>query len=52
MWVGKGEYIDDFENGIIGMKKGEKKTVDCTFPSDYDEEDLAGQTVQFTDNSK
>ena len=48
MWVGKGEYIDDFENGIIGMKKGEKKTVDCTFPSDYDEEDLAGQTVQFT----
>ena len=48
VWVGKGEYIDDFENGIIGMKKGEKKTVDCTFPSDYDEEDLAGQTVQFT----
>ena len=46
VWVGKGEYIDDFENGIIGMKKGEKKTVDCTFPSDYDEEDLAGQTTR------
>lgn len=48
VWVGKGEYIDDFENGIIGMKNGEKKTVDCKFPSDYDDEDLAGQTVQFT----
>ena len=48
VWVGKGEYIDDFENGIIGIKKGEKKTVDCKFPSDYDDEDLAGQTVQFT----
>ena len=46
--VGKGEYIDDFENGMIGIKNGKKKTVDCTFPSDYDEEELAGKTVQFT----
>lgn len=48
IWVGKGEYIDDFENGIVGIQNGSKKTVDCTFPSDYDDEDLAGQTVQFT----
>lgn len=46
--VGKGEYIDDFENGIIGIKNGKKKTVDCTFPADYDDEELAGKTVQFT----
>lgn len=46
--IGKGEYIDDFEKGIIGIKKGKKKTVDCTFPADYDDEELAGKTVQFT----
>ncbi len=46
--VGKGEYIDDFENGMIGIKNGKKKTVDCTFPTDYDDEELAGKTVQFT----
>nr|MBP3599084.1 FKBP-type peptidyl-prolyl cis-trans isomerase [Eubacterium sp.] len=48
LWIGKEEYIEDFENGIVGIKTGEKKTVDCTFPSDYDDEDLAGKTVQFT----
>lgn len=46
--VGNGEYIDDFENGMIGIKNGKKKTVDCTFPADYDDEELAGKTVQFT----
>lgn len=46
--IGKGEYIDDFEKGIIGIKKGKKKTVVCTFPADYDDEELAGKTVQFT----
>lgn len=45
--IGKGEYIDDFEKGIIGIKKGKEKTVDCTFPKDYDDEELAGKEVQF-----
>lgn len=48
VWLGKGEYIDDFERGIIGIKTGEKKTFDCKFPSDYGDELLAGNTVQFT----
>lgn len=48
IWIGKGEYIDDFERGIIGIKTGEKKTVDCKFPSSYDDEVFAGKTVQFT----
>ncbi len=48
VWIGKDEYIEDFENGIIGIETGKKKTVDCTFPTDYDDEDLAGKTVQFT----
>lgn len=45
--IGKGEYIDDFEKGIIGIKKGKEKTVDCTFPKDYDDQELAGKTIQF-----
>lgn len=47
VWIGKGEYVDDFEKGIVGMVSGKKKTIDCTFPVDYDDEDLAGKTVQF-----
>lgn len=48
VWIGKGEYIDDFEKGIVGIEKGKKKTIDCKFPADYDDEELAGKTVQFT----
>lgn len=48
VWIGKGEYIDDFEKGIIGIEKGKKKTIDCKFPTDYDDSELAGKTVQFT----
>lgn len=47
VWIGKGEYVDDFEKGIVGIESGKKKTIDCTFPADYDDEDLAGKTVQF-----
>lgn len=48
VWIGKGEYVDDFEKGMIGMENGKKQTIDCKFPDDYDDEDLAGKTVQFT----
>lgn len=48
VWIGKGEYVDDFEKGMIGMENGKKKTIDCKFPDDYDDEDLAGKIVQFT----
>lgn len=48
IWLGKGEYIDDFERGIIGVQTGKKKTFDCKFPSDYGDELLAGKTVEFT----
>lgn len=48
VWIGKGEYVPDFEKGIVGIKKGEEKTIDCKFPADYDDDSLAGKTVQFT----
>lgn len=44
--IGLGQYIDGFEEGIIGMKKGETKDVTLTFPENYYEE-LAGKEVVF-----
>jgi trigger factor len=39
--------IEGFEDGIIGMKKGETKTLHLTFPSDYHATELAGRAVDF-----
>ena len=38
--------IGAFEKGVMGMKTGEKKTFEMTFPADYVEK-LAGKTVEF-----
>lgn len=45
--VGDGEMIDGFEDGIVGMKFGETKELDLTFPDDYYEESVAGKAVVF-----
>lgn len=45
--IGSGTFIDGFEDGIIGMKKGETKDLDLTFPEEYSSEELAGQEVVF-----
>lgn len=45
--IGEGGMIDGFEDGIIGMKKGETKELDLTFPDDYYEESVAGKDVVF-----
>ena len=47
--VGDGEMIDGFEDGIVGMKSGETKELDLTFPDDYYEESVAGKAVVFKD---
>lgn len=45
--LGSGRMIPGFEDGIEGMKKGEEKTIEVTFPEDYQSEELKGQTVTF-----
>lgn len=45
--LGSGAMIDGFESGIVGMQAGETKTIDVTFPEDYNAEDLAGKPAQF-----
>lgn len=45
--IGSGQFIPGFEDGMIGMKKGEKKDVKVTFPADYHEESLKNAPVTF-----
>lgn len=45
--IGSHSFIPGFEEGIVGMKKGESKDINLTFPEDYMAKDLAGQEVVF-----
>lgn len=45
--IGTGQFIPGFEEGMIGMKKSEKKSLDITFPADYHVEDLQSAKVKF-----
>ncbi len=45
--VGAGMMLPDFEAQMIGVKAGETKTFDVSFPADYQAAELAGATVQF-----
>ena len=45
--LGQGMMLGDFETAVEGMKAGETKTFDMTFPEDYFAKDLAGKAVQF-----
>jgi trigger factor len=45
--IGSGQFIPGFEDGMIGMKKGEKKDIKVTFPADYHEEELKSAPVTF-----
>ena len=50
--IGSGQMIPGFEDGIVGMKAGDEKTIDVTFPEDYQAESLAGKEAQFKINVK
>lgn len=45
--LGGGQMLPDFDKALHGLKAGESKTFDLTFPADYSAQQLAGQTVQF-----
>ncbi len=46
--VGKGQMIEDFDQGVRGVPLGESTTFDAVFPDDYQAEELQGKTAQFT----
>lgn len=45
--IGTNMFIDGFEDGLIGHKKGDKVRLNLTFPEKYQDESLAGQEVVF-----
>lgn len=45
--LGAGVLLKDFEEKIMGLKKGETRDIDITFPLDYFEKDLAGQNATY-----
>ena len=46
--IGSGSFIPGFEEGLVGVKKGETVDLNLTFPENYPAEDLAGTDVVFT----
>ena len=45
--IGSNTFIPGFEEQLIGMKAGESKDINVTFPEDYHSEELKGQPVVF-----
>lgn len=46
--IGSNTFISGFEEGVEGMKVGETKDLELTFPENYQSTELAGQDVIFT----
>ena len=44
--LGSHSFVPGFEEQVVGMKAGEEKDIDITFPEDY-HKDLAGKAVVF-----
>ena len=45
--LGSGSFIPGFEEQVVGLKAGEEKEINVTFPADYQAEELAGAPVVF-----
>ena len=46
--IGSQSMIKGFEEGLIGLKKSDKKDLDLSFPEDYGKKDLASKRVVFS----
>lgn len=45
--IGSGRLIPGFEDQVVGVKAGDEKTINVTFPDDYPAENLKGQPATF-----
>ncbi|MDR0396182.1 MAG: trigger factor [Oscillospiraceae bacterium] len=45
--IGSGSFVAGFEDQLIGMRPGEERDIDITFPDDYFQEDLRGKKAVF-----
>ncbi len=45
--IGSGQFIPGFEEQLVGLKAGEEKDVEVSFPEEYHAENLAGKPATF-----
>ncbi len=45
--IGSNQFIPGFEDKMIGLKKGEKTSIQVTFPKDYHAQEMAGKDAEF-----
>jgi trigger factor len=45
--IGEGNLVKEFNEALVGVKKGDRKTIDVTYPEDFSQEDMRGKTVKF-----
>lgn len=45
--IGSGQFIPGFEEQLVGMKVGEEKDINVTFPEEYHSQELAGKEATF-----
>lgn len=50
--LGTGSFVPGFEDQLIGIKAGEERKVEVTFPADYGNEELAGKAASFAVTAK
>jgi trigger factor len=46
--LGSGKAVPGFEEGVVGMSKGEEKVISVKFPDNYHAEEMRGADVEFT----
>ncbi|HEY7534863.1 MAG TPA: trigger factor, partial [Thermodesulfobacteriota bacterium] len=46
--IGEKRLMPEFEDNLIGMKRGEEKVFEIIYPEDFQMKDVAGKTVKFT----
>jgi trigger factor len=45
--MGSGQLLEDFERGLVGVRQGEQKVIEVSFPDDYRGQDVAGKLASF-----
>jgi len=45
--IGSNSFIDTFETQLVGLKNGDQKDVNVTFPAEYHATELAGKKAKF-----
>ena len=45
--LGGAGVVKEFNDGLAGVRKGDTKTIEVTYPEDFGQEDLRGKTIAF-----